>query len=77
MPSETSDTGTAMRRSRSVLLLVDDGAAFLPFVSSHRHDAHFKPSHVTHIVLVAERIWNLMLVIVPQIGVFRRRLLAS
>ena len=66
-----------MRRSRSVSLLVDDGAAFLPFISSYRYDTHFKPSYVTHIVLVEERIWNLMLVIVLQIGVFRRRLLAS
>ena len=75
-PSETSDAGTAMRRSRSVSLLVGDGAAFLPFVSSQRYDAHFEPSHVTHIVLVAERIRNLVLVIVSQIGVVRRRLLA-
>ena len=66
-PSESSETGFAMRRGRSVALLGIDGVNFLHCISSHDYDAHSQPSDVTHIILVAERIRNLAAVVAPQI----------
>ena len=66
-PSESGETGFAMRRGRSVALLGIDGVNFLHFISSHDYDAHSQPSDVTHIILVAERIRNLAAVVAPQI----------
>ena len=66
-PSESGETGFAMRRGRSVALLGIDGVNFLHFISSHDYDAHSQPSDVTHIILVADHIRNLAVVVVPQI----------
>ena len=65
-PSESGETGFAMRRGRSVALLGIDGVNFLHCISSH-YGAHSQPSDVSHIILIAERIGNLAAVVAPQI----------